>query len=35
MLNSWKQTYKTGVINDPLDQTQSPASSERYFHLEI
>ena len=25
----------TGVINDPLDQTHSPASSDHYFHLKF
>ena len=30
-----KGVYKTGVINDPLGQTHSPASSHHYCHLKF
>ena len=30
-----KEDDKTGVINDPLGQTHSQASSDHYFHLKI
>ena len=34
-IHSLKNHYKTGVINYPLGQTHSPASSNHYFYLKM